>query len=262
MSDKPRKQRRRYLGSSKRDRHSDLQSGCSEYLVDWDGVTEGQQDAPGVVGGVGIPGTPLPLVVGEAMDEVKDMGEAIASVFPDETPAVSEASPATTPRSGCPFRLPFHFRFMVRRDLPALLAIEQASFPYPWDEQDFMDELRPRNVWCIVAEVDGEVAGFMVYELEKHAVMLSNFAVHPAYRRCGVGRAMIDKLKGKLSLQRRRWLRAVVIEWNAPAHLFFRACGLRAVSVLRGHFAGGELDEALGVEGGADGYLFQCRAER
>src|SRR5438046_713436 len=33
--------------------------------------------------------------------------------------------------------LPVHIRWMIRRDMPAVLAIEQECFEFPWYEADF-----------------------------------------------------------------------------------------------------------------------------
>ena len=40
-----------------------------------------------------------------------------------------------------------HIRWMIRRDMPEVLAIEAASFEFPWLEDDFIRCLRQRN--CI-----------------------------------------------------------------------------------------------------------------
>ena len=55
----------------------------------------------------------------------------------------------------------------------------------------------------MVAEEDEQVVGFMIYELHKNRLHILNFAVHPEHRRTGVGKAMLTKLLGKLSHERR-----------------------------------------------------------
>jgi ribosomal-protein-alanine N-acetyltransferase len=47
---------------------------------------------------------------------------------------------------------------------------------------------------------------------------------------------MIEKLVGKLSSERRTRITSEVRETNIAAQLFFRACGFRAVSVLRSYY--------------------------
>ncbi len=78
--------------------------------------------------------------------------------------------------------------------------------------------------------------GFMIYELHKSMLRILNFAVGTDYRRCGIGRQMVQRLIDKLSQQRRREIVLEVRETNVPAQLFFAENGFRAVTVLRKHY--------------------------
>ena len=142
-----------------------------------------------------------------------------------------------------------HIRWMIRRDMPAVLAIEGASFEFPWDNDDFTRCLRQRNCIGMVAEQDDEVVGFMIYELHKNRLHILNFAVDPNARRRGVGAAMCDKLVGKLSHDRRNRIMLEVRETNLDAQLFFRSLGFKAISVLRDFY-----DDTT-----EDAYLMQMR---
>ncbi len=129
-----------------------------------------------------------------------------------------------------------HIRWMIRRDMPEVLAIEQRSFEFPWSEEDFSRCLRQRNCIGMVAEAEGQVTGFMIYELNKNQLHVMNFAVRPDARRRGIGVQMVEKLFGKLSQQRRTRIVLEVRETNLAAQVFFRNAGFRAVSVLRDYY--------------------------
>lgn len=129
-----------------------------------------------------------------------------------------------------------HIRWMIRRDMPSVLSIEEASFEFPWCEEEFIRCLRQRNCIGMVAERDDEVVGFMIYELHKNRLHLLNFAVHPGARRSMVGKSMLDKLVSKLSDDRRNRIMLEVRETNLDAQLFFKNLGFRAVSVLRDYY--------------------------
>jgi ribosomal-protein-alanine N-acetyltransferase len=122
-----------------------------------------------------------------------------------------------------------HIRWMIRRDMPSVLAIENLSFgpEGAWQEDQFIHHLRQRDNIGMVAELDDEVVGFMIYELHRNRLHIVNFAVHPKFRRIGVGRQMMDKLVGKLCYQRRNRIELGVADHNLGAHLFFKACGMR-----------------------------------
>jgi len=130
-----------------------------------------------------------------------------------------------------------HIRWMIRRDMPSVLAIESNSFEFPWTEDEFIRCLRQRDCIGMVAERNEEVAGFMIYELHKTRIHVLSFAVHPEFRREGVGKAMIEKLISKLAYQRRNRIVLEVRETNLDAQLFFRQLGFRATGVLKGFYA-------------------------
>jgi ribosomal-protein-alanine N-acetyltransferase len=129
-----------------------------------------------------------------------------------------------------------HIRWMIRRDMPEVLAIEHASFEFPWCEEEFLRVLRQRNCIGMVAECGERIIGFMIYELHRNRIHVLDFATHPEFRRHGVGRQMVTKLVGKLSTQRRNRIVLCVRETNLPAQLFFRVVGFRAMEVIREHF--------------------------
>ena len=129
-----------------------------------------------------------------------------------------------------------HIRWMIRRDMPSVLAIEQQSFEFPWTEEEFIRCLRQRDCIGMVAERNEEVAGFMIYELHKTRIHILSFAVNPNIRRQSVGSAMIEKLVSKLAYQRRNRIVLEVRETNLAAQLFFRQLGFRATGVLKSFY--------------------------
>lgn len=126
-----------------------------------------------------------------------------------------------------------HIRWMIRRDMADVLQIENQSFEFPWCEDDFIRSLQQRNCIGMVAELEGQIVGFMVYELHKTQIHVMNFAVSQHARRRGIGSQMLTKLVSKLSSQRRTRIVLEVRETNLAAQMFFRASNFRAVSVLR-----------------------------
>jgi [ribosomal protein S18]-alanine N-acetyltransferase len=130
-----------------------------------------------------------------------------------------------------------HIRWMIRRDMPEVLATERASFEFPWLEEDFIRCLRQRNCIGMVAEHDDRVVGFMIYELHKSRIHVLNLAVAADYRRRGVGSQMVAKLIAKLSAQRRSRVILEIRETNLAAQLFFRENAFRAVAVVRNFYA-------------------------
>ena len=142
-----------------------------------------------------------------------------------------------------------HIRWMIRRDMPEVLQAEQLSFEYAWNEEDFLRCLRQRNCIGMVAEHGEKVVGFMIYELHKNKLHILNFAVHPAWRRHGVGAQMVAKLISKLSSHRRTRITLEVRETNLSAQLFFHQQEFKAVRVLRSFYE----------DSGEDAFLMEYR---
>ena len=126
-----------------------------------------------------------------------------------------------------------HVRWMIRRDMPEVLAIEHEAFEFPWSDEDFTRCLRQRNCIGMVAEVADSVVAFMIYELHRSRLHMINFAIARSHRRLGVGTHMMEKLYGTLTPDRRSRVVLEVRETNLPAQLFFRTLGFRATSVLK-----------------------------
>jgi len=147
------------------------------------------------------------------------------------------------------YEMNVHIRWMIRRDMPEVMSIENSSFEFPWTEEDFIRCLRQRNCIGMVAEYDEKVVGFMIYELHKDQLHVLNFSVHPDVRQRHIGKQMIDKLIGKLSQQRRNRIVLEIRETNLAAQLFFRELDFKAVSVLRDYY-----DETV-----EDAYVMQYR---
>jgi len=132
-----------------------------------------------------------------------------------------------------------HIRWINRKDMPTVLRIEDVSFREPWTEDDFIKSLRQRNVIGMVAEHQDLVIGYMIYELHRNRIHLLSIAVHPDFRRQGVGTAMLAKLASKLYSNRTK-ITTIASEINLDAQLFLRQHGFRATEVVKDYYHPGE----------------------
>ena len=124
-------------------------------------------------------------------------------------------------------------RWMIRADLQAVVAIEQASFHTPWTEENFASELGQRNVYGMVVENDDdEIIGYVVTQLNEKSYTIRNIAVRQDYLGRGVGDAIIEKLELKCT-PKRPFLYAMVAESNLRALIFFKRNGFVAVDLIK-----------------------------
>lgn len=125
------------------------------------------------------------------------------------------------------------FRWVIRRDLPFILRIEQDTFTDPWTEEDFLVMLRERPVIGTTIEIEDEIVGFIVYSLHKYKFHLENFGIALECRRLGIGRQALRRMIEKLSQTRRVEITTEIPETNLPAQLFLRDSGFKFQSTIR-----------------------------
>ncbi|MGI6157018.1 MAG: ribosomal protein S18-alanine N-acetyltransferase [Saccharofermentanales bacterium] len=113
-------------------------------------------------------------------------------------------------------------------DLDALLAIEREVFADPWSRTSMEDALAPTSVvqtHVMASEGTGEVVAFLMARDIIDAWEVINIAVRPAFRRRGLGRALMT---GALEAAARRgcttWL-LEVREGNTAARALYRQLG-------------------------------------
>lgn len=95
-------------------------------------------------------------------------------------------------------------------DLQEILVIEKLSFPIPWSKQAFLYELLTNEyALYLAARENGQVCGYVGMWLVTDEGHITNLAVHPAYRRRGIGRLL---LKNLIKEGKKRGLRRLTLE--------------------------------------------------
>jgi ribosomal-protein-alanine N-acetyltransferase len=82
---------------------------------------------------------------------------------------------------------------MRDRDVPAVMAVETAAYPFPWTEGIFRDCLRV-GYCCWVALQAQEIVGYGVMSVAAGECHILNLCVHPDLRGRGLGRRMLRRL--------------------------------------------------------------------
>jgi len=82
---------------------------------------------------------------------------------------------------------------MTEADFPAVLAIEEVAYPFPWSRQIFVDSMEAGTL-LVVMERAGEVVGYGVQSNVAGESQLLNLAVHPQFQGKGLGRYLLQWL--------------------------------------------------------------------
>jgi ribosomal-protein-alanine N-acetyltransferase len=108
---------------------------------------------------------------------------------------------------------------MTAADLDEVMAIERASFLYPWSSRFFLQELQVQCARSILAEFDGTIVGYILFWLLPGEIDVHNVAVQVGFRRHGIARLLLTQV---ISEAQGRCLDRVTLEVrqsNIPAFM-------------------------------------------
>jgi len=95
------------------------------------------------------------------------------------------------------------------------------------------------RVFCDIAEWQGEAAGFATWFLNfstfrgRHGIYVEDIFVRPAFRRRGIGKALMQRLAQRCvdeGFARFEW---AVLDWNTPSIAFYRSIGAQVLDEWR-----------------------------
>lgn len=136
-------------------------------------------------------------------------------------------------------------RRMRDGDLPAVTAIENDSYAFPWSEAIFRDCLRVGYTCRVLEDRDG-VCGYGILSMGAGEAHVLNVCVDASLRGCGAGRRLLYWL---LELARRAGNEAVFLEVrpsNIHALHLYGSTGFEQVGLRRGYYqAVGGREDAL-----------------
>ncbi len=127
--------------------------------------------------------------------------------------------------------------FMRLEDLPQVLNIERQAFTTPWSRYAFTSELTENDrAHYLVARLGQLVIGYIgVWSIadEGH---ITNVAVHPQYRRQGVGRLLMTAMTELVRLKNGRRLTLEVRVSNHVAQHLYESLGFVGVGIRPGYY--------------------------
>lgn len=133
-------------------------------------------------------------------------------------------------------------RQMTEDDLPAVMAIERATFPLDaWSEGMMRGELadQPRTRHYVVAMLDEEIIGYAGLAAAGDQADVQTIAVLQEHRSRGIGSAMLTELLGEA---RRRGAREIFLEVRADnprARAVYERFGFEEIGTRRRYYDDG-----------------------
>jgi ribosomal-protein-alanine N-acetyltransferase len=126
-------------------------------------------------------------------------------------------------------------------DLPVIEAIMRSAFDprygEAWTGSQCAGVLAMPGVWLTIAEVGGAPAGFSMTRTIADESELLLLAVSPAYRRQGIGGALLRAAVGEAERRGAIYIHLEVRAGN-PATELYRATGFEKIGERRGYYRG------------------------
>ena len=114
--------------------------------------------------------------------------------------------------------------------------LEKLCFSDPWSENSIASELNNKlSLWLVAVECDA-VVGYVGSQTVIGETDMMNIAVHPDYRKQGIGSELIRRLIGELDAKGSHSLMLEVRASNEPAISVYRNMGFEEVGRRRNYY--------------------------
>lgn len=138
------------------------------------------------------------------------------------------------------------FRSMQLSDVPIVCEIEQESFPTPWTEGAFVNELTNNHfAHYVMMELDGVVAGYGGMWLILEEAHVTNVAVRPPFRGRGLGERLMAELMNKAAFLGALRMTLEVRVSNKIAQRLYEKMGFYAAGVRRKYYTDNNEDAVI-----------------
>ncbi len=123
-------------------------------------------------------------------------------------------------------------------DFETLYAIDQACYSpgIAYSRRTLRWFLRRPGVECVLAENSGQVAGFILAEREGQLAHLITIDVLAAYRRLGIGTALLNTIERTLASPDVQRMELETAPDNDPAVAFWQRHGYRTLGVMKRYY--------------------------
>jgi ribosomal-protein-alanine N-acetyltransferase len=134
---------------------------------------------------------------------------------------------------------------MREEDLPQVCAIERSSFPNPWREMTFLGEIHNQTIsfpLAVVHSLHKRIIGYIIFWKVFEDVQINNIAVHPDYRRLGIGRTVLEGVIGQMRKEGVKNITLEVRPSNTAALTLYKKLGFKPLSIRRGYYTNPDED--------------------
>jgi [ribosomal protein S18]-alanine N-acetyltransferase len=124
-------------------------------------------------------------------------------------------------------------------EIDAILAIEEASFTNPWTREMYLAELQNEGVsfFYLARDPERRTIGFCSVWRVLDELHINNLAVLPAYRRAGIGSALLTHVLDEGARMGARRATLEVRRSNEAARQLYERFGFSVIGVRQGYYS-------------------------
>lgn len=127
---------------------------------------------------------------------------------------------------------------MTESDLDEVLEIERASFPSPWSNSMFLNELSNPTSRIIIAKGESDkILGFICFWDVAGEIHILNLATHPGHRRQGIGKRLLTHVIESSMKNGAGVFLLEVRSRNTTAISFYKSFGFKESGRRKGYYA-------------------------
>jgi [ribosomal protein S18]-alanine N-acetyltransferase len=128
-------------------------------------------------------------------------------------------------------------RLTTAADLEAVLALDALCFERPWTRADYERELAdPVRCFIYLAQIDGQTIAYCSFWRVFDEIHVNNFAVHPTWRRQGIGRRLLASVLEAAAAMGAPRATLEVRRSNAAAIALYESAGFAPAGVRRAYY--------------------------
>ena len=128
-----------------------------------------------------------------------------------------------------------NIRLMCDEDVPAVMQIEERTYPFPWTAGIFRDCIRA-GYCCYVLEKNAGIVAYVVMSVGAREAHILNICVCPEQRGTGHGRMMMDKMIDLASQLQADMMFLEVRPSNADARRLYDKLGFNEIGTRNSYY--------------------------
>jgi len=126
-------------------------------------------------------------------------------------------------------------------DIKKIIEIENLSYKDPWPREVFMiDYVFNRSAHYFVARIGNKICAFIGLWIEMDRFHIINIAVHPDYRKRGIGTSLINFVINNAEKKRIKEVYLEVRKSNEIAQNLYKKLNFKVVEDLQKYYQDGE----------------------